>query len=136
MYIIENSITSGASEIRVKTDRPASDTLTFVISDNGSGMSESQRKKAMDPFYTTKAGKHVGLGLALFRQAAEETGGTFAIDSDAASGTTVQAVFHTDHPDMKPFGDIAGTVAVLRACHPEIDFLLECDPITSIGEER
>lgn len=124
--IVENSITSGATEIRVKIDNSdGGDLLTITIADNGSGMDEHERKKALDPFFTTKAGKQFGLGLALFKQAAEETGGAFDIESGARTGTTVRADFYTDHPDMKPLGDIEDTVALLGAYHPEINFIFE-----------
>jgi signal transduction histidine kinase len=125
MDIIENSITGGASEIRVRIDRRAKDVLEFTITDNGNGMKEEQRLKALDPFYTTKVGKRVGLGLALFKQSAEETEGSFDVQSDTGEGTTVRAVFHTDHPDMKPLGDIEDTIALLGVCHPDIEFFLE-----------
>lgn len=45
--------------------------------------------------------------------------------SDTGTGTTVRALFHTNHADMKPFGDVEGTVSILKACHPEIEFTVE-----------
>jgi nitrogen fixation/metabolism regulation signal transduction histidine kinase len=125
MDIIENSIAGGASQITVKLDKVAHGTLRVTICDNGTGMKELERERAMDPFFTTKKGKRFGLGLALFKQSAEETAGWFEIESDERTGTTIRAVFHTDHADMKPLGDIEGTVTLLEAYHPEIDFRLE-----------
>lgn len=125
MDIIENSINGGASEIIVRIERLSPSTLRLTISDNGSGMKAEQRERAMDPFFTTKKGKRFGMGLALFKQAAEETEGSFDIESDEHAGTTVRAVFHTDHADMKPLGDLEGTISLLMAFHPEITFRLE-----------
>ncbi len=125
MDIIENSIAGGASEIVVRFENPTPDQLAITISDNGSGMKAEIAKRAMDPFFTTKKGKHFGLGLALFRQSAEETDGVFEMKSNERSGTEVCAVFHTGHPDMKPLGDIEGTITLLRAFHPEVEFRLE-----------
>ena len=125
MDIVENSIKGGATEIIVKVESPSVDTLECTISDNGCGMGEDELKMAVDPFYTTKVGKRWGLGLALFKQSAEETEGSFDIVSDKHVGTTVRAVFHTNHPDMRPLGDIEDTVSLLSVCHPEIKFRYE-----------
>ena len=125
MDIIENSISGGATEILVKLDSTSAETLICTISDNGCGMSEREVEMAVDPFYTTKVGKRWGLGLALFKQSAEETEGFFDIVSDRRKGTTVQAFFHTNHPDMRPLGDIEGTVSLLKHFHPKIKFRYE-----------
>jgi len=89
--IIENSITGGASEVVVRIDGAPPGTLRFTISDNGRGMNAQEREKAVDPFFTTKKGKRFGMGLALFKQAAEETEGFFEIESGERSGTVVRA---------------------------------------------
>lgn len=121
MDIVENSITGGASRIELTFDVVDS-RLLISIEDDGIGMDADQLARASDPFYTTKEGKSYGLGISLFRQAAEETGGNVSVESVPKRGTSVTAVFHTDHPDMKPLGDIDGTVRLLRAFHPEIVF--------------
>ena len=125
MDIIENSIAGGASKIKVRIERKAHESTQITISDNGAGMKPVDKEKAIDPFFTTKEGKRFGLGLALFKQSAEETGGSFEIESDHHSGTTVRALFHTNHADMRPFGDIEGTVTLLGAYHPDIEIALE-----------
>jgi signal transduction histidine kinase len=139
MDIVENSITSGSSLVEIRTVE-GDDTLTISIIDDGIGMSGEQIRRAADPFYTTKAGKKLGLGLSLFRQAAEATGGALTIASDAKNGTTVEAKFHPKHPDMKPIGDLEETVSLLRVYHPEITFTLTKNQTTknqqSHEEER
>ena len=37
-------------------------------------------------------------------------------------GTTVTAVFHTDHIDCPPVGDVVATVTTLIQGHPDTDF--------------
>ena len=128
MDIAENSITSGASAISIRTDESVCSgrrRLVLLIEDNGRGMSEEEIERALDPFYTSKEGKRVGLGLPLFRQAAVESGGDMTVESIPGSGIRVRAEFDPDHPDMKPLGDLEGTIALLKVFHPEVTFSFE-----------
>jgi hypothetical protein len=65
----------------------------------------------------------VGLGLALLKQNAEQTGGRLWIESERNRSTSVTALFHQFHIDMIPEGDLAMTFRSLIASNPEIDFL-------------
>jgi two-component system sensor histidine kinase RegB len=61
--------------------------LRIEVQDNGAGMSPEARRRAGEPFYTTKeAGKGLGLGLFLARTIAERSGGTLQLAT--GSGTT------------------------------------------------
>ena len=124
MDIVENSIAGGATRVEI-TFHEGRETLRITIGDNGFGMNEEQVARASDPFFTTKEGKKYGLGISLLRQSAGETGGAVSVESTPQRGTTVTAEFVTSHPDMKPLGDIEGTVRLLRAFHPEIDFVFK-----------
>jgi signal transduction histidine kinase len=124
--IAENSINAGSTriEVRIVTDEKA-DLLELHIADDGRGMDEEELKKARDPFYTSKPGKRIGLGIPLLAQAAREGGGEFSIQSTAGGGTVLKARFTMSHPDRKPLGDIAGTMRLLQVTHPEIEFIFE-----------
>ncbi|TFG62311.1 MAG: ATP-binding protein [Spirochaetales bacterium] len=126
MDLAENSIRAGASRIDILVEEDVPNRrLTIVLKDNGRGMNAETQVLALDPFYTSKEGKRVGLGLPLFRQSAEETGGELTVESIPGKGTVVRAEFRTDHPDLKPLGDIEETVALLRIFHPEVTFFLD-----------
>ena len=73
--VAQNSVSAGASliEIGVAEDT-AADRLTIVIKDNGCGMTQEQVQRVIDPFYTTRTTRKVGLGVPLFKMAAEMTG--------------------------------------------------------------
>ncbi len=122
--IVQNSIAAGASltEILVSEDT-AENTLHIGIYDNGRGMSEEQVKGVMDPFYTTRTTRKVGMGVPLFKMAAEQTGGTFSITSEQGKGTKVDAFFKTDNIDFTPLGDIASTVATTVCMNEDKDFI-------------
>ena len=87
MDVTQNSITAGASfiEIRVEEDRKKNELVISII-DNGKGMSEEQVRKVIDPFYTTRTTRKVGLGVPLFKMEAEMTGGDFSIQSELGKG--------------------------------------------------
>lgn len=120
--IAENSIRAGAKRLRItiEEDRPA-DRLRIRIEDDGVGMNKEMLAQARDPFFTTKKGKKVGLGLALLTQAAEETGGHVKVASRAAGGTVIQALFHPRHIDCKPMGDLGQTLSAIALAAPTLE---------------
>lgn len=122
--IAQNSVRANATLISITVDeQPAKDLLTITIADNGCGMDAEQLKKVVDPFFTTRTTRKVGLGIPFFKMAAEMSGGAFQIDSTVGSGTTVTATFGLHHIDRMPLGDIAATVCSLIQCNPQIDFV-------------
>ncbi|MBC8401095.1 MAG: ATP-binding protein [Candidatus Marinimicrobia bacterium] len=121
--IVENSLRAGARTVAIRlVENKHDDILRLEIEDDGSGMDDNVLKQASNPFYSTKEGKKIGLGLALLSQAAEETGGSIAIQTNNANGTRIIACFHSSNIDMKPIGDIAATIQVLTTAYPEVNF--------------
>jgi len=124
--IVENSIRARASKINIKiVEDTRGDLLTIEIKDDGKGIDKETMKKVLDPFFTTKTTRKVGLGLALLKQSARESGGDVEIESEVGTGTRVKAVFNYSHIDRKPLGDIAATLVTLIAGNPEVDFIYE-----------
>ena len=124
--IVENSITASATRISIDiAEDTRDDLLSLTIRDNGKGMDAEARKHALDPFYTTRTTRNVGLGLALLAQAAEQARGGLRLDSEPGRGTTVQATFQLSHPDRQPLGDIAETLKTILAGRPELDLRFE-----------
>lgn len=120
--IAGNSVSAGASlvTIRVKNRPPE---ICITVEDNGRGMDEEFLRRVSDPFTTTRTTRKVGLGLPLFKLAAEQTGGSFAIKSAPGKGTTVEAKFSYGNIDTPPVGDMAGTMITLIQGSPDIDFI-------------
>ncbi len=64
--------------------------LRLAVADTGTGMDAATLARASEPFFTTKArGAGTGLGLAMARGFAEQSGGALAIESRLGFGTTV-----------------------------------------------
>ena len=121
--IAQNSVRAGASriDIWVVADR-AADRLEIGVKDNGCGMTAEQVQKVTHPFFTTRTTRKVGLGVPLFKMAAEMTGGTFCIESEPGVGTSTVATFGLSHIDRMPLGDITGTISTLILFNQDIRF--------------
>ncbi len=124
--IVENSITACAKKIEIKIiEEKKKDLLTIEIIDDGKGMDEGALKNVLDPFFTTRNTRKVGLGLPLLAQSAEESGGSIKIESKPGQGTKVKATFGYSHIDRKPLGDIYESLKVLIVANPDINFIYE-----------
>jgi anti-sigma regulatory factor (Ser/Thr protein kinase) len=124
--IVENSITAGANRVEIKIiEDIKNDILSIEIKDNGRGMSKEILSKVLDPFYTTRTTRSVGMGLSLLAQSAKEAEGDISITSEEDSGTTVYVFFKHSHIDRKPLGNIADTIITLIAGNPGIDLFYE-----------
>ncbi len=126
--ISENSVKAGASLIEITVTEDSS-LLTVSVKDNGCGMSEETIKSVINPFYTTRTTRSVGLGIPLLKLAAEQTGGNIEIHSRLDDGqcdehgTVITAYFFKNHIDFTPLGDVISTVTTLIQGHPEVDFV-------------
>jgi anti-sigma regulatory factor (Ser/Thr protein kinase) len=122
--VAENCVRANATEVEIDiTADSEADTLTVEVIDNGCGMDEETVKNVTDPFYTTRTTRKVGLGTSLFKMAAEQTGGTFSIESKKGVGTTVTAVFGLSHIDRMPLGDLTETIRTLVTMNAGIDWI-------------
>jgi signal transduction histidine kinase len=66
--------------------------VLLEVADRGVGMDEATRKRALEPFFTTKA-DGAGLGLAVVHRIVDQAGGTMRIESAPGQGTTVRVFF-------------------------------------------
>ena len=104
---------------------PRKDILSLGIEDDGCGMDKALLDVVADPFTTTRTTRSVGLGIPLFKEAAESAGGTFRIDSEPGRGTALTGTFRIGHIDRLPLGDLGATFSVLVRSDPGMDFTLE-----------
>lgn len=122
--IAQNSISAGAGLIEIEVaENTSENSLLIGIYDNGCGMTAEQVKNVLDPFYTTRTTRKVGMGIPLFKLAAEQTGGSLEIESQKGVGTRVLAYFNTDSIDFTPLGDVASTMIVLITMNTDRDFI-------------
>lgn len=126
---LENSLEAGATsvELTIEEDK-TTDRLTITVLDNGRGMSKAQLARIFDPFFTTRSTRHVGLGIPLFKAAAERCNGDLTIASRLGEGTTLQATFQHSHIDRAPLGDMTGTLlAVILSASCDLHYVHRVD---------
>jgi hypothetical protein len=131
--IVQNSISAQANNIEININENVPENkYTIEIRDDGVGMDEEMLKNVTDPFFTTRTTRKVGVGLSLFQQNAEQTGGNMTLESKPGEGTTVKAIFGYNHIDRLPLGDMAGTMTLLIGANPKIRFVY--NHITPLSE--
>ncbi len=87
--ILKNAVDAGAATIDLRCYRQAG-YLVIEVEDDGPGMDEETRRRAVDPFFSTKgAGHGMGLGLFLARTMAEQHGGDLELHSMPGQGCRV-----------------------------------------------
>ncbi len=122
--LAENSLNAGASLVTIEVvEDVAADRLTLRVADNGRGMNAETAVRVVDPFFTTRSTRKVGLGLPFLKQAAEMCNGALTIDSRVGQGTAVTANFQRSHIDRMPLGDLPGTILTLIVGNPQADFV-------------
>ncbi len=126
--IAKNSVKAGADTVYV-TLTETDDTFTIKISDNGCGMKPDFLRTVTDPFSTTRTTRKVGMGIPFLKLAAEQTGGSFSIESKHESdypedhGTVTTAVFFKNSIDFTPLGDIVSSITTLIQGSPDIRWI-------------
>lgn len=122
--LVQNSLRAGARLIEIHlAEEVEKDLLHVAIEDDGKGISAGILERILDPFYTTRTSRRVGLGLPLFQAAARRSGGDLAITSVPGKGTRLEATFQLRHWDRPPLGDMAETILALIAANPGVDFV-------------
>ena len=91
--IIENSIKYSGDDVTVKIEAEASsDGYHIKVTDNGNGISQTDKRKIYDRFYRGEASSSdipgMGLGLAYVKLLIEAHGGAISVESEEGVGST------------------------------------------------
>jgi hypothetical protein len=112
--VVENSLAAKATRINIEiVECLAEDRLTITIEDNGVGMDQEMAIRSVDPFFSTRSTRRIGLGLPLFKAAAEHCNGQFRLESEPGKATTICVQFQHSHIDRVPVGNMTGTLMSL-----------------------
>lgn len=91
----------GGGLITLRTERQAGNVLISII-DNGEGMSDETRARAVEPFFTTRPTPHLGLGLTHAAQVIAASRGTLHIESAVGRGCTITLTLPITQPAVAP----------------------------------
>lgn len=124
MDIAENSVAADSRNIRMDVlEDLHADLLKVSVTDDGRGMDDETAKRVLDPFYTTRTTRKVGLGIPLLKLAAESAEGRLSLESAPGKGTRIEANFRHSHIDRMPLGDVGMTMLTLLVSYPHIHWV-------------
>lgn len=122
--IAENSVAAQSHNVRIEVDENLKhDLLTVSVTDDGRGMNATTAQQVLDPFYTTRTTRKVGLGIPLLKLAAEMAEGRLSLVTESGKGAKVEASFRHSHIDRMPLGDLAITFLALLVSYPHIHWV-------------
>ena len=67
--------------------------MVLEVEDTGKGMTEEQKQKCLEPFFTTKGNRGSGLGLSSVFGSMERHNGTMEIETKEGKGTKIRLIF-------------------------------------------
>ena len=109
--LVQNSIKADASNILISLD--FNKKLSFILEDDGKGMSEDILNQVKQFTYSSQKNRKVGLGLSMIHDLANQTDGSFDIKSIKEKGTKLSLTFNQNHIDFPEIGDIGLMVSDL-----------------------
>ena len=84
------------------SELPPGDYVCLSLSDEGDGMDEETRERAVEPFFTTKGvGKGTGLGLSMVHGIMKQSDGQLVLHSEVGKGTRAELWLPVTPKQMK-----------------------------------
>jgi signal transduction histidine kinase len=91
--VLENALAACADPVAIdvrftEVSMDGRELLEIAIRDNGPGMTDEQREKIFQPFYSTKS-RGSGLGMAITRRIVQAHGGRITVGDTSFAGTEI-----------------------------------------------
>ena len=99
--LLVNARDAGARRVVLRTCNEPSDRVSLAVQDDGPGMPEAVRRRAFEPYFTTKGEAGTGLGLSQVYGFMRQIGGDVHIDTPPGKGTTVKLLFPRASPELQ-----------------------------------
>jgi two-component system sensor histidine kinase RegB len=89
--LLRNGLDASPSSTTVRCQaKPEGSGVLFQIDDRGSGMSQEVLERLGEPFFTTRPGEGMGLGMFIARSLVAHLGGQLSVNSSEGRGTEVR----------------------------------------------
>lgn len=90
--------------------------VSVEVADTGIGMTQVQRDRCLEPFYTTKGERGTGLGLSIVFGTLQRHGGEVQVESELGKGTVVRLLFPaaSDEIAAQPSGERTESLPPIR----------------------
>jgi CheY-like chemotaxis protein len=113
---------------------PAGRYIRVAVSDTGEGMDTETIRRAVEPFFTTKAKGHgTGLGLSMVHGLAAQSGGQFDLASSPGGGTTATLWLPVSEGDISHGLEHAPAPTVLRRAASTPVLLVDDEELVRAG---
>jgi signal transduction histidine kinase/CheY-like chemotaxis protein len=93
------------------TTSRVNDAVEIVVADTGVGMPEDVRRRAFDPFFTTRSPERAGLGLSVVHGVVARHKGVVEVQSEEGRGTTFRVKLPIPSQDFEPLAVAPSTPA-------------------------
>ena len=115
-------------EVENRDEMAPGDYVMVAVSDNGAGMTDEVRERAVEPFFTTKdMGHGSGLGLSMIYGFVRQSGGDIEITSRPGDGAVVRLYLPVHEPQEEDDHDL-GPAPDEGASRGEHILMIEDDP--------
>ena len=105
----------------------AGEYVQLSVTDTGTGMPEDVRRRALEPFFTTKqVGRGTGLGLPMVYGFAKQSGGHLTIYSEVGKGTTIN-LYLPRHKKAETAAKMAADETAAPSASGELVLVVEDD---------
>ncbi|MGB1779146.1 MAG: response regulator, partial [Longimicrobiales bacterium] len=81
------------------SDDPDTSLVSLLFTDEGEGFTAEARRRAFEPFYTTKGDSHSGLGLVMAERLVSLNGGQIRLVEKHSGGASVELILRAAAPD-------------------------------------
>lgn len=115
------------------------DDVVLRVSDTGIGMTDEERERCLEPFFSTKGDRGTGLGLAVVYGIIQRHGGSIDIESEKYKGTTFvirlprTTADHSDAPEQE--AEVQQNLRILVVDDQDIICELIAEYLTADGHE-
>lgn len=124
--IVQNSIKANCNIVNVKINEDEEHQQLFIIiEDDGCGMDEETIKQLINPYFTSRKNRDVGLGIPMLLELCDMCDGSLEITSEINKGTKIEIQLKLDNYDLPELGNLEESIISIILNDREVDLIFE-----------